>query len=1059
MRLLRYAVLALLVMTAGNLYGQKTELPPAPGHYTIPDASLPFIPGYAPFRIGAMGSGIFYAGGNEFWGITDRGPNVDSGSTTKIFVAPNFQTLLYKMRVMPNGIVRLIDSMYLTRPGGGRTSGLPAPALYGAPETARDTFFNALGTDPWGFDSEGLARAADGSFWLSEEYGASIAHLSRSGEVIERIWPSPTDGLPDVLKKRRSNRGFEGVAITPNGKIYAIVQSGMTNSYSGKTKDDENASEKTELIRFVEYDPNTRTSRMFAYLMDAGYPESGGSGMRRRDVKMGDLVALNNNEFLVLEHGERGSQSPKLIYKISIADATPITTEVFETSPGTFKTLEELTRAQLTSLAGLVPVAKTLVLDLRNAGNGNPSYPAGQDKPEGLSVIDPLTIVVSTDNDFGVVSPNADGKVVQSGKQTDFLVYALKSPLDYQVGPTAEFKGDGVTLSQGAQLFQKEFQCAGSTVTTIPFTITNTSGAELLVKGIDIYRTDTVYGQGVPVYPLLRNAGGLPLPSRDYIVTADPAVAPFTRNRPVDQPFTVEAGKTRTLYINFIPQYPGKRFARLVVRTDGINFVSVDTNATHSVYGDVTPRYGVQTVDLFGRGIGASLSDIAEKGHLPKPVVFKPTAVGDSVCTTVTLYNPGACDLRIDRKQFRLAGGDVGEFNIAEIFSDNPVDQFSDTYIIPAGDSGRVTLCFKPSRSGSRRATILLQTSDSTIHLPGLTERGAYYWDVFGTGRIGLEATVTGFVPSIIDGSIPGKGTASIDNSSRELIRIDSLRIVGPDASEFRMDPAKPWPAVPFAFRPGERLEFAVVHSAAPGSLPGARRADLLLFASTGDTIFIHLKGEAGTRTLTLNPTSLFANTRMPVGKSAFEVLMITNNGTLPLQLGATTITGPNAGNYMLGALPRLVLLPGQTEYLEVTFRPVDRGASTATLTVNGNGTNGPQSVTLGGTGMKIGAPANINATSAVEETVGSNGDRLEQSIPNPARDQAVIGYELRRGEKIRLTIYDAAGTEVAVAVDGYRDAGRHQATVDLSALAAGVYNYRLVVGNEILTRTLVVVR
>ena len=53
------------------------------------------------------------------------------------------------------------------------------------------------------------------------------------------------------------------------------------------------------------------------------------------------------------------------------------------------------------------------------------------------------------------------------------------------------------------------------------------------------------------------------------------------------------------------------------------------------------------------------------------------------------------------------------------------------------------------------------------------------------------------------------------------------------------------------------------------------------------------------------------------------------------------------------------------------------------------------------------------------------------------------------------LRVYDALGREVAVLVDGAREAGRHEVAFDAARLSAGTYLYRLEAGAFAATRTL----
>ncbi|WP_244428680.1 esterase-like activity of phytase family protein, partial [Flavobacterium sp. B17] len=72
---------------------------------------------------------------------------------------------------------------------------------------------SVLGTDNYGLDSESIVAAADGTFWVSDEYGPHIVHYNADGVELERISPigvnTGTRKLPAVFAKRRPNRGMD----------------------------------------------------------------------------------------------------------------------------------------------------------------------------------------------------------------------------------------------------------------------------------------------------------------------------------------------------------------------------------------------------------------------------------------------------------------------------------------------------------------------------------------------------------------------------------------------------------------------------------------------------------------------------------------------------------------------------------------------------------------------------------------------------------------------------------------------------------------------------------
>jgi hypothetical protein len=376
-------------------------------------------------------SGLHYIPGTdrEFYAVGDRGPNADAGNhpnatgTTLLFPQPDYAPKVTRFKA-ENGAWNIQSIQPLRRPDGSAVSGLPLPAGAGnTGETAwADTTPTVLTPDVWGMDSEGIVEDNQGNLWLCDEYGASVWKVNKNTlQVEKRYTPFPTQPedapLPPAIGKRRPNRGFEGVAYTPNGKIYAFVQSPADNP-------DAATGNSSRLIRMVEIDPETEAIRQFAYEIN---PAKG--QIRTRDWKIGDLVAVNNTQFLLIEHAERNGWNEKYIYKIDLAGATPLTTEDYNG-----QTLEQLGNAANLAAFGVQVVAKTQVLDLLEAG-----WDRSHDKPEGLTILDDQTIAVVNDNDFGVASPAANGDIVLTGKKTRLYIFGLPQALGY-VSPYCSYE-------------------------------------------------------------------------------------------------------------------------------------------------------------------------------------------------------------------------------------------------------------------------------------------------------------------------------------------------------------------------------------------------------------------------------------------------------------------------------------------------------------------------------------------------------------------------------------------------------------------------------------------
>ncbi len=97
------------------------------------------------------------------------------------------------------------------------------------------------------------------------------------------------------------------------------------------------------------------------------------------------------------------------------------------------------------------------------------------------------------------------------------------------------------------------------------------------------------------------------------------------------------------------------------------------------------------------------------------------------------------------------------------------------------------------------------------------------------------------------------------------------------------------------------------------------------------------------------------------------------------------------------------------------------------------------------------GEPESESAQAASSEALPTEA-LLTGAYPNPFSRSATVGFALPVAQRVKLTVYDMLGREVAVLVDGGLEAGRHTATLDGSTLPSGVYLVRLVAGEQ--TRT-----
>jgi hypothetical protein len=403
-----------LVLVGAAATWQAQQEPPVIAK-VLPRTVLSTVKGVEVFDAG-FGSGIAAdpAAPGFFYLLSDRGPNYDDGKDTKAFVQPAFVPRLGRFK-LENGELTQVARIEMSNKERKPLSGIPPLiGLGGTGETSLGSDGKILRSDPEGVDPEGIVALKDGGFWISEEYGPSLLHLDRTGRTLERYSPF-TGGafaLPQVLQKRRANRGIEGLTLLPDRKTIVAI-------FEGPLDNPKDAGRKSTSTRLLRYDIKTGASSQFVYLQDAV------------DNRNSDIVSIDKDHFLVIERdGNMPGDSAKpavtkRVYKIDLTGATDVSDPANGPDGALFggKSLESIAVADLKA-AGIVPVKKELLVDLLALG-----YP--HDKPEGITIVDNNTIAVSNDDDFGVTEGPA-AKLLPKLGVTDFNeVYFIKltSPL------------------------------------------------------------------------------------------------------------------------------------------------------------------------------------------------------------------------------------------------------------------------------------------------------------------------------------------------------------------------------------------------------------------------------------------------------------------------------------------------------------------------------------------------------------------------------------------------------------------------------------------------------
>ncbi|NTV44931.1 MAG: TIGR03790 family protein [Chlorobiales bacterium] len=100
----------------------------------------------------------------------------------------------------------------------------------------------------------------------------------------------------------------------------------------------------------------------------------------------------------------------------------------------------------------------------------------------------------------------------------------------------------------------------------------------------------------------------------------------------------------------------------------------------------------------------------------------------------------------------------------------------------------------------------------------------------------------------------------------------------------------------------------------------------------------------------------------------------------------------------------------------------------------------------------------------STEDTKANPADKpiayeLGQNYPNPFNPSTIISYKISKPGVVSLVIYDVLGRRISTLVNEKKEKGAYEARFDATALASGVYLYRLQTGDYVQTKQMVLVR
>lgn len=425
----------------------------------------------------------------------------------------------------------------------------------------------------------------------------------------------------------------------------------------------------------------------------------------------------------------------------------------------------------------------------------------------------------------------------------------------------------------------------------------------------------------------------------------------------------IPAGQIDTIKVKYTPTIEGRHTATLTITSDAAN--------------------GPQVVALSGTGI------LPKIVVTPNPLRFDSTKVGDTVCTSLTVYNPGSDTLKLKNQIISSTEGDFLIGLLTQEFTSIPPDR-----------TRQISVCFVPKQVGSREASLTLftnipftfetkdiQVSDGdggyiTKTVLNRRDTGTVKISISGTGvpygslavsagRGGLDSTIVGTQVCRVD---------TIWNFGSADITVKSLVISGTDKNDFTFSGI----TLPFVVH---AKSYKTITVCATPSARGLRQALLTTTATTADknlsaTLSLGVYGQLVCASTA--PQALFIDTKVVKSTDSVLCVQVTNCGDI-----ATTYTAHISDTTYYHVTPSTSILvqPGLTADFCVHFNPTATGEQDAKLVISAPNL-ADESVDLKG----IGACANLTAAAITVPTTNAGG---HSSFPVTINNVGNLDYTL----------------------------------------------------------------
>jgi hypothetical protein len=332
-----------------------------------------------------------------------------------------------------------------------------------------------------------------------------------------------------------------------------------------------------------------------------------------------------------------------------------------------------------------------------------------------------------------------------------------------------------------------------------------------------------------------------------------------------------------------------------------------------------------QTIALTGTATGSAAPAVS---ITPGSLTFPSTAVGAvSAIQPITIKNNSSSAVTLSGIAF--TGTNASSFLRTSTTCTNP---------LAAGASCISYIEFVPTTSEALTATLTLSSSAPAVSIP-----------LSGTGAATAAITLTPgslTFPSTTVGSASATQPVTIKNNSSSAVTLSGIAFTGTNASSFLRTSTTCVNPLGAGASCISYIEFVPTTS-------GALSATLTL-SSSAPAVSIPLSGTgAAILTLSLTPGSLTFPSTAVGSASNTQPITIKNTGTSAVTLNGIAFSGAGASSFVRTSTTCVnPLAAGDTCTSYIEFQPTTTGALTATLTLNSNAANSPQTIALSGTGQ-----------------------------------------------------------------------------------------------------------